>query len=314
MSAVRPAEPELALEARNLRKRYWGHLRLRRYDVLNGLSLSVRRGEIFGLLGQNGAGKTTAIKIILGLIFPDSGSVRILGRKNSVAAVRERIGFLPENPYFYEYLTAREFLDYIGRLFGFSAEERLQRIDAILDRVGMSERADVQLRKFSKGMVQRIGLAQALINDPDFVILDEPMSGLDPIGRREFRDIILSLRERGKTVFFSSHILSDAEALCDRVGIVHGGVLGAEGRIEDLLRPTVRFWELTFSGPAFDALPGASGDVLAVRGPETLVRIHSEPDLAAMLEVLRQAGAKLISVVPRRDTLEDLYLKEVSGG
>ena len=163
-------------------------------------------------------------------------------------------------------------------------------------------------------MQRRIGLAQALINDPDFVILDEPMSGLDPIGRREFRDIILSLRERGKTVFFSSHILSDAEALCDRVGIVHGGVLGAEGRIEDLLRPTVRFWELTFSGPAFDALPGASGDVLAVRGPETLVRIHSEPDLAAMLEVLRQAGAKLISVVPRRDTLEDLYLKEVSGG
>jgi ABC-2 type transport system ATP-binding protein len=304
---------DLALEVRALRKCYWGHLRLRKYRVLRGLSLAVRRGEIFGLLGQNGAGKTTAIKIILGLIFPDSGSVRILGRRNTVSAVRERIGFLPENPYFYEYLTAREFLDYCGRLFGFSSEERRQRIEQILQRVQMDARAGVQLRKFSKGMLQRIGLAQALINDPDLVILDEPMSGLDPIGRREFRDIILSLKERGKTVFFTSHILSDAEALCDRVGIVNEGVLGAEGRLEDLLRPTVRWWEVTFSGPGVDSLGEAAGDVLAVRGPETLVRVHSEADLAGILEAIRGGGGKLIAVVPHRDTLEDLYLKEVSG-
>ena len=313
MTAEAPGCGDLALEVHDLRKCYWGHLRLRRCRVLDGLSLSVRRGEIFGLLGQNGAGKTTVIKIILGLIFADSGSVRILGRKNTMAAVRQRIGFLPENPYFYEYLTAREFLDYCGRLFGYSAEERRQRIEEILARVRMSDRADIQLRKFSKGMVQRIGLAQALINDPDFVILDEPMSGLDPIGRREFRDIILSLRERGKTVFFSSHILADAEALCDRIAIVREGVVGAEGRLEDLLRPTVRFWEVTFSGPPWERLAAPAGEVIAVRGPETLARIHSEEGLAAALEALRGAGGRLISVVPRRDTLEDLYLKEVAG-
>ncbi len=307
-----PGGDQAALELRDLSKSYWGHLRLRRYRILKGLNLTVRRGEIFGLLGQNGAGKTTVIKIILGLIFPDSGSVRILGRRNTVAAVRQRIGFLPENPYFYDYLTAREFLDYCGRLFGFSSEERRSRIDSILERVGMSGRADVQLRKFSKGMVQRIGLAQALINDPDVVILDEPMSGLDPIGRREFRDIILWLKQNGRTVFFSSHILSDAEALCDRIGIVRDGVIGAEGRLEDLLKPTVRWWEVSFSGPSFGGLPAARGEVLAVRGPETLVRLHTEADLAAMLEAIRIAGGRLISVVPRRDTLEDLYLKEIA--
>jgi ABC-2 type transport system ATP-binding protein len=305
------SQQETVLSVDGLEKSYWGHLRLRRYRVLRGLSLGVRRGEIFGLLGQNGAGKTTAIKVILGLVFPDAGTVRIFGRRNTVAAVRGRLGFLPENPYFYEYLTGREFLDYCGRLFGFSSYERKRRTDAMLKMVGLEERAGVQLRKYSKGMVQRIGLAQALINDPDLVILDEPMSGLDPIGRREFRDIILSLKERGKTVFFSSHILSDAEALCDRVGIVKDGILGAEGRLEDLLRPTVRWWEVTFSGPEIGAL-GLSAEPLAVRGTESLARVHSESDLAALLEAVRSAGGVLISVVPRRDTLEDLYLKEVS--
>ncbi len=303
---------EIVLDVQRLEKSYWGHLRLRRYRVLKGLNLSVSRGEIFGLLGQNGAGKTTTLKIILGLVFADAGSIRIFGKRGSVVSLKERIGFLPENPYFYEYLTGREFLDYCGRLFGYSAYERRRRIGAILEKVGMAPRADVQLRKYSKGMLQRIGLAQALINDPDLIILDEPMSGLDPIGRREFRDIILSLRDSGRTVFFSSHILSDAEALCDRIGIVKDGVLSAQGRIEDLLRPNVRSWEVTFSGPAFPAL-GVAGEVLAVRGTETLARVGSEADLAALLEGLRRAGGSLISVIPRRDTLEDLYLKEVSG-
>jgi ABC-2 type transport system ATP-binding protein len=304
-------DTEPVLEVRKLVKSYWGHLRLRRYRVLKGLSLSVSKGEIFGLLGQNGAGKTTTIKILLGLVFPDEGAVRLFGRKSTVVAVKERVGFLPENPYFYEYLTGREFLDYCGRLFGYSAYERERRIDAILDRVGMKGRAETQLRKYSKGMLQRIGLAQALINDPDLVILDEPMSGLDPIGRREFRDIILSLKERGKTVFFSSHILSDAEALCDRVGIVKDGVLSAEGKLGDLLRPTVRHWEVTFSGPPF-AILGSPGEVVAVRGSETLARVESEAGLGALLETIRLKGGVLISVIPRRDTLEDLYLKEVA--
>jgi ABC-2 type transport system ATP-binding protein len=275
------------------------------------LSLTVSKGEIFGLLGQNGAGKTTAIKIVLGLVFPDAGTVRLFGRKNTVVAVKERIGFLPENPYFYEYLTGEEFLDYCGRLFGYSAYERHRRIEAILERVGLRSRSGEQLRKYSKGMLQRIGLAQALINDPDLVILDEPMSGLDPIGRREFRDIILSLKERGKTVFFSSHILSDAEALCDRIGIVKDGVVSAEGRLGDLLRPTVRHWEVTFSGPGHTSLE-APGEVVAARGSETLARVSSEADLGSLLEKIRLRGGTLISVVPRRDTLEDLYMKEVA--
>ena len=304
-------ERETVLALDRLEKIYWGHLRLRRYHILKGLSLAVGKGEIFGLLGQNGAGKTTAIKIILGLVFPDSGSVRIFGRRNTVAAVRSRIGFLPENPYFYEYLTGREFLDYCGRLFGFSAYDRQRRVDAMLDLVGMSSRADVQLRKFSKGMVQRIGLAQALINDPDLVILDEPMSGLDPIGRREFRDIILALKQKGKTVFFSSHILSDAEALCDRVGIVNEGVLSAEGSLGELLTPSVRWWEVTFAGPAFESLK-ARGELVAVRDSESLARVRSEGELDRLLEAVRSAGGRLIAVVPRRDTLEDLYFKEVS--
>jgi len=302
---------EPVLEIRNLEKSYWGHLRLTRQKVLRGLSLSVAPGEIFGLLGQNGAGKTTTIKILLGLVFPDAGTVRLFGRKNSIVAVRERVGFLPENPYFYEYLTAEEFLDYCGRLFGYSAFERRRRVEAILERVGMKGRSSIQLRKFSKGMLQRIGLAQALINDPDLVILDEPMSGLDPIGRREFRDIILSLKERGKTVFFSSHILSDAEALCDRIGIVKEGAISAEGRLGDLLRPAVRYWEVTFSGTDLASL-GGPGQVVAVRGSETLARVETEEDLGAMLARIRERGGSLISVVPRRDTLEDLYLKEVS--
>jgi ABC-2 type transport system ATP-binding protein len=298
------------LDVQDLEKSYWGHLRLKRTRVLRGLSLRVSKGEIFGLLGQNGAGKTTTIKAALGLVFPDAGSIRIFGRPASVAAVRERLGYLPENPYFYEYLTAREFLDYCGRLFGYSSYERARRSEEMLERVGMKDRADVQLRKFSKGMLQRVGLAQALINDPDFVILDEPMSGLDPIGRREFRDIILSLKRRGKTVFFSSHILGDAEALCDRIGIVRDGVLGAEGKIGDLLSPTVGFWEVTYAGETAGAV--RQEEVLAVRGRETLVRVNSEEDLSRLLEEIRASGARLISVIPHRESLEDLYLKEVA--
>ena len=182
----------LAIEG--LRKSYKGHLSLTHREVIRGLDLNIESGEVFGLLGQNGAGKTTTIKMILSLIFPDAGTIRIFGEPNTSVEVRARVGFLPENPFFYDYLTGHEFLDFYGRLFGYPRAERERRSKAMLERVGMTERAGMPLRKYSKGMLQRIGMAQALINDPQFVILDEPMSGLDPIGRREFRDIILDLK------------------------------------------------------------------------------------------------------------------------
>jgi len=307
--------PEPVLEIEGLRKTYKGHLSLTSREVIRGLDLTIERSEVFGLLGQNGAGKTTTIKTILSLIFPDAGRIRIFGQEHTRVALRRRIGFLPENPFFYEYLTGREFLDFYGQLFGYPRSERRARAEDVLERVGMSGRADLPLRKYSKGMLQRIGMAQALINDPDFVILDEPMSGLDPIGRREFRDIILDLKARGRTVFFSSHILSDAEAICDRVGILKEGRIGISGRLSDLLSPSVRSWEVTWAGPAFASLQGdgVQGELLSARGAESLVRVASEPDLDRLLQAIRGSSGRLISVSARRETLEDLYLREVSG-
>jgi len=307
--------PEPVLEIEGLRKTYKGHLSLTSREVIKGLDLRIERSEVFGLLGQNGAGKTTTIKTMLSLIFPDAGTIRIFGQAHTRVALRRRIGFLPENPFFYEYLTGREFLDFYGQLFGYPKTERRARSEDVLAKVGMADRADLPLRKYSKGMLQRIGMAQALINDPDFVILDEPMSGLDPIGRREFRDIILDLKSRGKTVFFSSHILSDAEAICDRVGILKEGRIGVSGRLSDLLSPSVRSWEVTYAGPSFEALSvnGLRGELLSVHGAESLVRVGSEPDLDRLLEAIRASSGSLISVAGRRETLEDLYLREVSG-
>jgi len=306
--------PEPVLEIEGLHKTYKGHLSLTSREVIRGLDLEIRESEVFGLLGQNGAGKTTTLKMILSLIFPDRGSIRIFGRDNSLVETRRRIGFLPENPYFYEYLTGREFLDFYGQLFGYGRGERQDRAERVLARVGMTDRADLPLRKYSKGMLQRIGMAQALLNDPELVILDEPMSGLDPIGRREFRDIILDLKARGRTVFFSSHILSDAEAICDRVGILKDGRLGVSGRLSDLLSPSVRAWEVTYAGPGFETLrlDGHAASLISVRGAESLVRVDDEAGLDVLLGALKAGGGKLISVVPRRETLEDIYLKEVS--
>ena len=306
--------PEPVLEIEGLRKTYKGHLSLTSREVIRGLDLKLEAGEVFGLLGQNGAGKTTTIKMILALIFPDAGKIRIFGHDHLGVKLRSKVGFLPENPWFYEYLTGREFLKFYGQLFGYSREERNRRAGETLEKVGMSTRADMPLRKYSKGMLQRIGMAQALLNDPELVILDEPMSGLDPIGRREFRDIILDLKARGRTVFFSSHILSDAEAICDRVGILKEGRIGLSGRLSDLLSPAVGSWELTYAGPAFDKLApaGFQGGLISVRGPESLVRVDTEADLARLLDAVRAHGGSLISVAARRETLEDLYVREVA--
>src|ERR1700747_2220409 len=224
-----------AIEIKGLEKIYTvGFLRKKPRQALFPLHLSIEDGEIFGFLGPNGAGKTTTLKLLMGLVYPTAGSARILGREWTDPEVKAQIGFLPEQPYFYDYLTAHELLNYYGQLSGAPAKHRKQRIEEVLQRVGLSDVKGVQLRKFSKGMLQRGGIAQAILHDPKVIFLDEPMSGLDPMGRREVRDLMEQLKHEGKTVFFSTHILSDAEALCDRVAIIHQGELRSVGAVADL--------------------------------------------------------------------------------
>src|SRR5437868_11042483 len=227
-----------------------GFWRKRPYRALDRLTLDVAPGEVFGFLGPNGAGKTTTLKLLMQLVYPTSGRAEILGRPLGDLSVKRRLGYLPENPYFYDYLTAEELLAYFAALFGYSRGECRARAARLLDEVGIAGERRLQLRKFSKGMLQRVGIAQALVNDPELVILDEPMSGLDPLGRREVRALILRLRDRGCTVFFSSHVLSDAEALCNRVAILAKGRLVTAGRLTDMLAFRVRGWELVASGVA----------------------------------------------------------------
>jgi len=248
------------IETENLSKYYvrdvidteFGRLQIkfrnRRTEALKDLTIKVGEGEIFGLLGPNGAGKTTAIKILMGIHFPTSGTARLMGKPLGDRAVKKRIGFLPENPYFYDYLKGWEFLDFYGQLYGMDRKTRRNKIEELLDQVGLTEAANRPLRGYSKGMNQRIGLAQALMNDPDLVFLDEPQSGLDPFGRKDVRDIIISLREKGKTVFFSSHILTDAEMICDRVGILFEGRLRSIGPLGKLLSSGVTEWEIVVRG------------------------------------------------------------------
>jgi len=298
------------VEIDGLVKSFRGHLGIGRHVAVDGLSLEVRRGEIFGLLGPNGAGKTTTLKTMLGLLRPDRGTIRLLGRSPTDPAMRARIGFLPENPYFYDYLTGREFLDFYARLQGVPRTDRSRKVAEVLERVGLAGRADGPLRKFSKGMVQRLGLAQAILHEPDLVILDEPMSGLDPLGRREVRDLVLELRRAGKTVFFSSHILQDAEMICDRVAIVVGGRLRHVGSVHELVLGKPRWFEVAVDG----AVPPQWTDAEeAPRGAYRHVRV---PDVATMTRLVADvaaAGGQVVSVWPRRETLEDLFLREVGG-
>src|SRR5215475_4630359 len=243
-----------AIRIDNLTKDYAiGFWRKRPYRALDRLSLEIEPGEVFGFLGPNGAGKTTTLKLLMQLVYPTSGRAELLGKPIGDPSAKRRIGFLPENPYFYDYLTAEELLRYFASLFGFSGADRRARAARLLDEVGIGKERRLQLRKFSKGMLQRVGIAQALINDPELVILDEPMSGLDPLGRRDVRSLILRLRDRGCTVFFSSHVLSDAEALCNRVAILAKGRLVATGRLTEMLALRARGWELVIAG-ASDAL------------------------------------------------------------
>jgi ABC-2 type transport system ATP-binding protein len=293
-----------------------GFWRKRKVRALDGLSLQVNEGEIFGFLGANGAGKTTTIKLLMRLMFPTSGKARILGHDISDLAMHSRIGYLPENPYFYDYLTAREFLDYCGRLFGAAPAARKQRTTELLTRVHLDTKSwDVQLRKFSKGMLQRVGLAQALVNDPAIVFLDEPMSGLDPVGRREVRDLIAGLRQEGKTVFMNAHILSDIEVLCDRVAILKRGKLAHVGNLDELRRSAGEHARIEVVASGTDAASLSSH----LTGPEKFhvsatpnglrIEIPDEQFVDEVLAALRQSGGKLVSVQPVRQSLEDLFVE-----
>jgi ABC-2 type transport system ATP-binding protein len=306
------------VEIDNLTKDYEvGFLRKRRVRALDGLSLTVNEGEIFGFLGANGAGKTTTLKLLMRLIFPTGGSARILGRDIADIAMHSRIGYLPENPYFYDYLSAREFLDFCGQIFGFSKSDRERRASDLLRRVHLAENKwDTQLRKFSKGMLQRVGLAQALINDPEVVFLDEPMSGLDPIGRREVRDLIAALRQEGKTVFMCSHILSDIEVLCDRVAILKGGRLSQVGNLNELRQQTAdrNLIEMIVSDVEESALrqhlAGDNNFSLTATPAGLRVELSDEKDVDAVIAALRKADGKLVSVQPLRQSLEELFLSK----
>jgi ABC-2 type transport system ATP-binding protein len=267
----------------------------RRVQAVREVSFEVQRGEILGLLGPNGAGKTTTIKMLMGLIFPTRGRAEILGHAVPSRRAKEQVGFLPESPYFYDYLTGPELLDLMGRLSGLDHATRRRRGGELLDRVGLGHAKDRALRKYSKGMLQRIGLAQALINDPQLVVLDEPMSGLDPIGRKEVRDLISELRREGRTVLFSTHILSDVELLCDRVAIIADGALVDVGPLDKLLSPRLLHTEVVFQG-----------------GPDKeLVKLAPEMDVDAALREALAAGKHVVSVTPRRESLEDLFVREV---
>ena len=291
---------------------FWG----KRVTAVDGLNLEVRRGEVFGFLGPNGAGKTTTLKMLMGLIYPTSGQARLFGRDLSDPLAKARLGFLPESPYFYDYLTSREFLGFYGHLFGLWGAVLDKRIDELLELVGMTHAKDLQLRKFSKGMLQRIGVAQALINDPELVVLDEPMSGLDPIGRKEVRDLILRLKDSGKTVLFSSHILHDAEVLCDRVAMILKGRLVACGRVTDLLDQgashQVELVVDRLTSEGLDHLRPLT-DKVVMQGDLVLVVLKSQQQVEGALEIIRAAKARLVSLNPQKGSLEDLFIREVEG-
>jgi ABC-2 type transport system ATP-binding protein len=289
----------------------------KRVLALKGLTMEVKKGEVFGFLGPNGAGKTTTLKILMGLVYPTGGAAWLMGRPLGDVAVKSNIGFLPEQPYFYDYLTAAEFMDFYGRLFGIRKKERMARAGELLDMVGLSGARDLQLRKFSKGMQQRIGIAQALINDPELVVLDEPMSGLDPIGRKQVRDIILGLKEKGKTIFFSTHILPDVEVICDRVGILVKGELRAMGTVGELLSGMrVKSVEMTFEGVNGEPLSKVEGMAsgMVVHGHLTTA-IFNDPEAATVAKrLVFDSGGELISLIPNKGSLEDLFMEEVGRG
>jgi len=300
-----------AIEINGLEKTYSvGFWRKRPKCALKPLHLNVEEGEIFGFLGPNGAGKTTTLKMLMGLVFPTGGSARILGMDINDPQMKAQIGFLPEQPYFYDYLTAHELLDYYGRLSGVPGKELPPRIVKVLERVGLKDIRGVQLRKFSKGMLQRVGIAQAILHEPKIVFFDEPMSGLDPMGRREVRDLMEQLKHEGKTVFFSTYILSDAEALCDRVAVIHQGELRAVGAVAELTSGVQGKIEVVWQGTTVPASIKALGAECHVTG-DTVRAVLSEESQDLALDALRRERLHMISLVPVRTTLEQYFVEKL---
>lgn len=304
---------ENIIEIKNLSKDYEiGFWKKKKIRALDNLTLNVERGQIFGFLGGNGAGKTTTIKILMSLIFPTAGNAKILGSPISDVKMHSRIGYCPENPYFYDYLTARELMSYLGELFGQSKAQSKSKTEELLTKVGLDEKDwNRQLRKFSKGMLQRVGLAQSLINEPEIVFLDEPMSGLDPIGRREIRELIATLREQGTTVFMSTHILSDIEALCDRVAIMRKGKLSATGTLDELLANESQQFEIN--------VKGISSELIAANLPKfnfnikpqgANIIVENENEIEEVLSTVRKSGGKLVSIQQVKQSLEELFVQE----
>ena len=298
-------------EVRGLRKVFHIGFFRKRVEAVKNASFSVKRGEIFGLLGPNGAGKTTTIKAVLRLIFPTEGEIEIFGHAANDREAARRIGYMPENPYIYQYLKPLEFLDLCGRLTGIPKSERRERAEAMVDQVGLRHAVDRPIGKFSKGMMQRVGLAQALLHEPELLILDEPMSGLDPIGRKEVRDVLLEQRARGKTLLFTSHILSDVELLCDRVVIMQRGEITSEGRVHELLESSERRVEIRLSGasPALKQSLASRSVVLEEGEGHLTLQAEGDATVDEILRISHAAGARLDALVPERQTLESLFLR-----
>ena len=324
---------DLAIDVHDLKKTYRTPFTRKKVEALRGVTFAVERGHIFGFVGPNGAGKTTTIRTLMGLIRPTAGTATLLGHELPSRAARRKIGFLPEAPYFYDYLTVGELCDLAGRLFGMAPAARRKRADELIERVGLAGARGQNLKKFSKGMLQRAGLAQALMNDPELVVLDEPMSGLDPIGRKEVRDLILELRDQGKTVFFSTHILSDVEAITDRVAIIARGQLQAHGTPAELVSRSLQGFEITVRLPAAAAPDRGNGAAVVageirdqvaadlargatrVRrvGDELSLLLAADADVDAWIARAHAAGAKVMEIAPRHETLEELFVRRVAG-
>lgn len=275
--------------------------------ILKGISFTVEEGEIFGYLGPNGAGKTTTLKCLLGLIFPEQGKIEILGQNYLSLKAKEQIGFLPENPYFYDYLTASEFLRFYSQLFLLKKQDISKRISSLLRLVDLERSSNIQLRKYSRGMLQRIGLAQALLNDPSLVLLDEPLGGLDPLGRKEIRDVIVRLKAEGKTVFLSSHILQDIEMICDRVAIIVNGQIINQGKLRDLISEKILFTEIILSGVEETELESLA-ESLTTQGDRIFLRIFEEEKVETIIQLIQTRKGKIHSLIPRTETLEDIFV------
>ncbi|MGQ9702313.1 MAG: ABC transporter ATP-binding protein, partial [bacterium] len=301
------------IEIKNLSKKYKIGFLQKEINALNGIDLSIKNGEIFGFLGPNGAGKTTTIKILTGLLYPDSGSVSIFGTQLPDVSLMKRVGYLPEHPFFYSHLTGYELMDFFARIFSVPADMRERRIDRLLEMVDLARFKNLRISKYSKGMVQRLGIAQALINAPDLLIFDEPMEGLDPIGRKDIKAIMLDLKKEGKTIFFSTHILPDVEAVCDRIGIIISGNIIKEGNIDELLRSSISSYTLMVSGIKEEIIMQTMKTTSITKSDElTCLVFGNIEDCNEAIKITQANGGKVISLLPEAKKLEDYFMDVVS--